>query len=110
MRLEPSGWIRLYDVLRQGPAEHRGANLPALFRFPPFSLVGHGIQDLADVPPADIRGVSLKDWCERAPQTALDRLRGPQTAENPPAKIEIDQRLNRDPRTGCVTRLVLVGD
>jgi hypothetical protein len=44
IRLEPGGRVRFYDVLRERPAKHRRANPPALFRFPPFALVGDGVQ------------------------------------------------------------------
>src|SRR5262249_22185286 len=79
IRLEPGGRVRLDDVLRQRPAKHRGAYLPALFGFPPFARVDDGVQDFANVPPANARGASMKDWGEGAPQAVLDRLRGAQT-------------------------------
>ena len=107
---KPSGGIRLNDVLRQRPAKHRGANLPTLFRLPPLALVDDGVQELPNVPSANIRGISLKDGRERAPQTALDRLGGAQAADNAPSKIEIDQRLDRDPRGCRISGLALLAD
>src|SRR6516165_1433121 len=37
VRLEPSGRVRLDDVLRQRPAKRRGTNLSAFFRLPAFA-------------------------------------------------------------------------
>ena len=97
VRRQPSGRIGLDDVLRQRPAKHCRANLPALFRFPPLALVGDGVQELADVTPANIGGISLKDGRQGAPQTALDRLGCAQAANNSPSQIEVDQLLDRNP-------------
>jgi len=44
---------------------------PALFRFPPFALVDDAVQDLANVPPANVSGMAQKDRRQRSPQTDL---------------------------------------
>ena len=108
--VEPGGRIGLDDVLRQRPAEHRGANLPALFRFATFALVDDVVQDLPDVTPANIGGVSLKDGRQGAPQTALNRLGCAQAANNSPSQIEVDQLLDRDPRGCRVSGLAFFAD
>ena len=57
-----------------------------------------------------VAGASVKDRFKGAPQTALDRLRGPQTARNSPSNIEVDQLLDGDARRGCLSSIVLLAD
>jgi hypothetical protein len=63
--------------------------LPALLSFPHAALINEGLAELPNVAPAKVAGASLKNRIERAPQTALDCLGGPQTARNSPSNIEV---------------------
>jgi hypothetical protein len=110
IRLQPGGGVRLNDVLRERPAKHRADSLPTLFSFSREPLIDDGLQQLPNVTSANFRRVSLKEWRERAPQAALDLSCGPQTTDNAPPKIEIDQLLGCNSRCGRVPRLALLGD
>ena len=108
--LQSGGGVRLHDVLRQGPPEHRADGLPALLSFALDALVGHRVQQFPNVAPADIIGAPVQNRCERPPQAALDFLCSPQTAGNPASNIKFDQLFDGEPRSRGSSAFLFLGD